>query len=204
MNGMTQDRPDAESAAEMIAGIKTGADLAAVLSECIPMGADSRRLGEVIRRENLWGEAMDFALQGGTSGPGAHLAFRGAWALEHAYFADREAFRPYIKRFLDDFTQIRNPSVHRHYTKMLLDMMRRGTVRLEGGRADRIAEFCFDRLIDPRTKVAVKAWAMDVLVLLASQVDWVGEYLPETIRHQMDGASPGMQNHGRKLLKRLR
>ncbi len=174
------------------------------LADRVMMGMDSRQYGEIIRREGLWEAAMDIAAAGGRSGRESQAGFRAAWSLEAAYFSDREAFRPYAERFLGDFTQVRNPSVHRHYAKMLYDMMKRGLVDLQGTQAGRIAEFCFDLLIGPGVRVAVKGWSTEILVLLAPKVDWVAENLEETLRHQMAGGSPAMIVSTRRAIARLR
>ncbi len=184
--------------------IETKQQLAQALGDRTMYGMTSREFGELIRREGLWDEAMALACEGGRSGPSGRVAFRAAWSMEAAYFACPHDFDPYIPQFIEDFPQVRNPSVHRHYTKIMRELLRRRAVRLTDEQAEQVAEFCFDRLIGPDTKVAVKVWAADVLMLLIPQLEWIGEHLGDILRGQMEGGSPGMVGHGRKLLARLR
>ncbi|MDR2885924.1 MAG: hypothetical protein LBU95_03985 [Rikenellaceae bacterium] len=179
-------------------------ELEATLSGPIPPGRLARVYGQDIARHGLWADALRLAAAGTAKGPAAHLAFHAGWALEFAYFADPAGFAPYTAQFLEDFPTVQNPSVHRHYTKILCDLLRRGAVQPTPAQAEVIAERCFDFLIDATVKIGVKMWAMDVLEMLVPRVEWIGEHLREVIEQQMEGGSPGMVSHGRKLLRRLK
>lgn len=176
--------------------------LVAGLSGPIEPAKAMRLYADSIRSGGYYLQVMELA-RGSGNKERDRAAFHAGWALEYAYFDDRDAFAPYIEEFLADFTEVTNSSVHRHYTKMLYDMICCGTVKLEGEQAEKVAEVCFDFLIDPKTKVAVKAWAMDILSYLAPRIDWVGENLREILIRVMEDGSPGIQNKGRKMLKIL-
>ena len=157
------------------------------------------RYGAVIVEGGLWQAALDLAFH-----PDPRAAFRASWALEWAYFHHKDEFTPYIPAFLDNFCRADNGSVHRHYAKILFDMMKRGIVTLDEERGQQVAEKSFDLLIDPGTKVAVKVWAMEILLLLSVRLAWVEESLADVVRQQLAGEhSAGMANRGRKILKRL-
>lgn len=156
--------------------------------------------GEVIARDDLWEFALGLAFD-----EKPQVAFRSSWALEWAYFNDREAFRPHIPHFIDNFVRAQNSSVHRHYTKMLHDMLTRGLVVPDGATADALAEKAFDLLIAPETRTAVTVWAMEILYELAPRIGWVAEELPLTIRRILESdPSPGTANRARKVLKRMK
>lgn len=157
------------------------------------------RFGSLIQRHGLYGEAIALA-----GHPDDRVAFRASWALEWAYEADRERFRPLSGDILATFLSSRNGSVHRIYTKMICDMSRRGIIVFDDREAEKVAEKAFDLLIDPDTKVAVKVWAAEVLFDLSAWLGWVRDHLPDVVRHQMElSPTPAMLNHGNKLLRRI-
>lgn len=98
-------------------------------------GEMNERYGRLIAANGLWDFALDLAFH-----DDARVAFRGSWALEWAYFNDPESFMPHTAHFIDNFLKTANPSAHRHYSKMLYDMMRRGTVGMDHGLASAVAE----------------------------------------------------------------
>lgn len=157
------------------------------------------RYGRLIVERNLWEEALALAFH-----KDARVAFRSSWALEWAYYDRRDAFIPFIPRFLLNYFQARNPSVHRHYTKMLCDLMRRGLFIPDDLQAEQIAEKTFDLLIGTDTKSAVRVWAAEILFELTTRIGWVAEHLEEVLRHQIDTIpTPAILNHYAKLLKRI-
>ena len=66
-----------------------------------------------------------------------------------------------------------------------------------------VVEKCFDWLIDPKVKVAVKVFAADVLFNLHNRYDWINEELANHVQFMMRNGSPAIQSRGRKLLKSL-
>ncbi len=173
-------------------------DLAAGLQGEFGPGMDER-FGSRISEEGLWPEALTLAFH-----KDGRVAFRASWALEWAYFNHKEAFVPYIPAFYENYLKIDNPSAHRHYTKMLCDMLRRGLFVPDAAQAGRIAEKTFDLLIGAETKSAVRVWAAEILYELSPRLDWVGEHLGEVLRQQMETIpTPAIVNHYGKLLSRM-
>lgn len=157
------------------------------------------RYGRLIVEKNLWAEALGLAFH-----DDSRVAFRASWALEWAYFNYKEMFVPYISRFFENYLVATNPSVHRHYTKMLCDMMRCGMFVPETSQMEQIAEKTFDLLIGAQTKSAVRVWAAEILFELSSVLGWVGEHLAEVLRQQMETIpTPAILNHYGKLLRRI-
>lgn len=161
--------------------------------------AMDERFGSQVIRKGLWAEALALAFH-----PDPHVAFRASWALEWAYFHDRELFVPHIPDFIENYLRVRNPSAHRHYTKMLCDMMRRGVFDPDTSQAEQVAEKTFDLLISPGTKSAVRVWSAEILYELSSRLEWVGEHLEGILRHQMATMpTPAILSHYRKVLKKM-
>ncbi len=159
----------------------------------------NEKFGRLIGPNNLWDTALDLGLH-----EDPKVAFHGSWALEWAFYDDREAFRPHIPHFVANFLKATNGSVHRHYTKMMWDMLHRGMLRPDIAQAERIAEKAFDLLIAPATKTAVKVWCMEILFCLAPRLDWVAEQLRETVRQILESnPSRGLANRAGKVLRRI-
>ena len=159
----------------------------------------NEKLGRLIGHNNLWDTALDLGLHDDPK-----VAFHGSWALEWAFYDDREAFRPHIPHFVDNFLKATNGSVHRHYTKMMWDMLHRGMLRPDIAHAEQIAEKTFDLLIGPSTKTAVKVWCMEILFELAPRLDWVAEQLRETVQQILESTpSCGLANRAGKVLRRI-
>jgi hypothetical protein len=157
------------------------------------------RFGHLIIEKGLWEEALGLAFH-----DDPRVAFRASWALGWAYFEDRELFRPFIARFIEDYLRAENPSVHRMYAKMLCDMIRCGLVVLDPAQAERVAEKTFDLLIGTETKSAVRVWAAEILFELSPRLEWVEEHLAAVLRQQIETMpTPAILNHHSKLLKRI-
>lgn len=159
----------------------------------------NRSVGQDIARNGWWKEALDMAFHADN-----RIAFRASWCLEWAYREQPDNFRPYLPRFLSDFLQSTNGSVHRTYTKMLCGMLRRQVICPDKPQREAIAEKCFDLLIDPGTRTAVKVWAMEILCDFRD-IGWVGEQLEDTVRglSEADDCPPAMSAHCRKILQRI-
>lgn len=186
----------------------TGEQLERWANELFPGGGMKAVVGYVILRYGAWEEAMDVARR--TTDP--RSAFRVAWALEWAYEQAAEEDIPewLFGRLIDDFCTTSNGSLHRMYAKIICDRMRFGgasfatPVSSTDAQAGRLAEKCFDLVIDPRVGTAVKFWCLEILSELASRLDWVAEELPEILRRisETDDCSPGMRVATREILRR--
>ena len=142
---------------------------------------------EVILRENLVPAALDIALL-----PDSPQAFRAAYALETAFFRHPETFAPFYGRFVSDFSKAVHPSVHRHYGKIVAWLLKRKKVRLSVPETERLAETACLRLVDETSKVAVRVWALEILDLLAPQVEWVADELPAIAERLSLDPSPAL------------
>ena len=155
------------------------------------------RVGQFVREQQAWAEALDLALHyEALPFPPVkrrQIGFRAAYALEHAYFAQSEAFTPYVSDFVKAFPQAQHPSVHRHFGKILSDLCRRKAVKLSSEEAQNIAEACLNWIISPKDLVAVKVWAVEILLALYHDVAWIPEFLPQALQGLAEDSSPGMK-----------
>lgn len=159
----------------------------------------AERFGRLIAPHGLWSEVIDMALS-----EDDRVAFRASWALEWAYFDDRQAFAPHVSHFFDVYLKSWNGSVHRMYTKMLCDMMRCGILMPDDVQAEQVVEKCFDLLISDDVKTAVKVWCVEVLYDMCPRFDWISEHLAATLNHQIEtNPVPAIINHYNKVLRRM-
>jgi hypothetical protein len=61
-------------------------------------------------------------------------------------------------------------------------------------------EQCFDWMIDPKVKIAVKVFASEALFNLRHRYPWIAEELENQIKFLMRNGSAAIQSRGKKLL----
>lgn len=116
--------------------------------------------------------------------------FRAAYVLEYIYFTERDLFAPYKERFFTDFPKTTNSSAKRHFTKMMRHLLEQEKPDKE--HCHKIAEAAATWIIEPKTRVAVKIGAVEVLRVLRDEVEWVDELLPQILEQISQEASPGI------------
>lgn len=117
------------------------------------------------------------------------VAFRSSYVLERIYFIDNEVFIGFADRFFENFVTVTNGSMMRHYVKICADLLSRGVVP---DNYEVIAKCCLDWVLDAKVKVAVKVWAVDILILMQRHVDWVCDILPSILETLSVDASPAI------------
>jgi len=134
------------------------------------------------------------------------VAFRAAWVLEQICIEEFETFFPHFFYFAEKFVLVKNPSVKRHFGKILFYTLQQRTEKKQLEKwittdSEAVAQTLFEWLIDHKTRPAVKVWCMDILVILSKQYAWISEELTPTIESQMTEASAGFRVRGKKILK---
>ena len=129
------------------------------------------------------------------------MAFRGAYAVERIYFIAPDTFAPYVPRFCQqDFPACTDAGARRSFAKIMAHLLR--DVVLDAETLDRIAETAAQWAIDPKTKIAVRIWCVELLRLCRERCSWVGEMwddLLETLKHD---ASPAIACRMRGVWRR--
>ena len=124
------------------------------------------------------------------------IEFRSAYILEAVYCRESILFSPYLTQFFDLFPTITNGSMRRHFAKICFLAIKKGS---RPHNIDAIATACADWIIDPQTRVAVKAWALDILTEFATTEHWIQEMLSEIIASQTQNPSAGMTVRLRRI-----
>ena len=101
-------------------------------------------------------------------------AFRAAYVLEYLFFHDSDRFAPYRERFCQrDFVACTSGGARRHFAKMMAHLL--PEMHLDAASVGRIAEAAAQWTIDPKTKVAVRIWCVEILKQCRSRCAWVDE-----------------------------
>ncbi|POY37809.1 hypothetical protein C3K47_04550 [Solitalea longa] len=140
-------------------------------------------------------------------------AFRAAWILEQIALNHQYLFIPWLSYFLSRLPHVSNESCKRHYAKIAEEYTRNFHSRkinneirssLEQTDLEPAIEALFDWLIDPKTKIAVTAFAMETLYNLSFKFPWIKDELEEQIHFLMKNGSAGIQSRGKKILAMLK
>jgi len=136
-------------------------------------------------------------------------AFHAVWLLDTVVEDDLNNYIFEIDKFITYSQRIKHHSCQRHYARIFMHFTaaakRSNIIRLKLLQTDLepMVELCFDWLIDPKTKVAVKAFASEVLCNLSGRYDWISEELQNQLHYLMNNGSPAIQSTGRRLLNKL-
>lgn len=129
------------------------------------------------------------------------MVFRGAYVVERIYFRAPEIFAPCVMRFCQrDFPACADAGARRSFAKIMTHLLRE--VVPEAETLDRIAETAARWAIDPKTKIAVRIWCVEILRLCRERCPWVDEMwddLLETLEHN---ASPAIATRMRNGWRR--
>ena len=119
------------------------------------------------------------------------ILFRGAYVLERIFFETPELFEPCIDRFCRrDFPDCSNEGMKRIFGKMMARLLI--DYRPEDTLLERVAETAIRWAVEPRAKVAVRVWAVEVLLRCRGRVTWLGEIEQELLEAVGRDASPGI------------
>ena len=128
------------------------------------------------------------------------LKFRSAYILEAVYFKNPESFSPFLHSFFELFPTVTNGSMRRHFAKIGYHVIKKGYTLHH---IEDIATACADWIIDPQTKVAVKTWALDILLELSKTEKWIKDLFPEIVASLSKNPSAGMIVRLRRIKLRI-
>lgn len=137
--------------------------------------------------------------------PDKQIGFRAAWLLDTIVNTSPELYVDKLEYFVKRMADVENESCKRHYARIMLNLTARNVpapIRQKLGEIDMegVVEICFDWLIDPKVKVAVKVSAADVLYNLQHRYDWIKDELVNQIQFMMRDGSAAIQSRGKILL----
>ena len=141
--------------------------------------------------------------------PDKVIGFRAVWILENMFLKHPEKYINELEYFVSRFKGVSNHSCMRHYTKLMMhmtDIKSPESVRLKLQTIDLepVVEQLFDWMIDPKVKVAVKAFAGKALFNLKDRYDWITEELEGQLKIFMCDKSAGMRSAAKNTLRLMK
>jgi hypothetical protein len=123
---------------------------------------------------------------------------RSAWVLSHCATSHPQLILPYLKVMIDNL-----------YTLNLHDAVKRNTYRIlqsvtvPEALTGKLATCCFDVLNNKKEAVAIKVFAMTVLLHIVKSNPELKRELQLIIQEQMPYSSAGFKSRGQKVLNEL-
>jgi hypothetical protein len=138
----------------------------------------------------------------------AQIGFRAGWLLDVTMLAAPIHYIDNIDYFVKRMGHVTNASCMRHYTRIIMHLTAPNApeavkAKLSVTNLEPVVEQCFDWLIDPKVKVAVKVFAADTLFNLRDRYSWIKEELANQVQFMMREGSAAIQSRGKKLLASL-
>jgi hypothetical protein len=133
--------------------------------------------GQVLNDNTLLPDLITIAFD--TKDKNHHKA---CWILELVFEAKIKWLAPHLDSFCKELPHFSNESAMRPISKICLfasEYHQKHGGFLSPKHIEQIMEACFDWLINPKTKVATKAYSMRTLYILGKKEEWV---YPELIR----------------------
>lgn len=140
--------------------------------------------------------------------PDDAIAFHAAWILENAILQNQQRCLDELGHIISKIKDIKNESCQRHYAKIMMHITGKkapAAVKQKLAEIDLepVVEQCFDWMIDPQVKIAVKCFAAEVLFNLRNRYGWISEELASQLQFLMRNGTAAIQSRGRKFLSQL-
>ena len=137
------------------------------------------------------------------------IAFRASWLLENLFLQSPLTYEGDLEYLLSRVKAVAHPSCKRHYAKIVMHVTSpKGPAalkaRLQNIDLEPVIEQCFDWMIDPKIKIAVKVFAGEALFNMRHKHPWLAEELANQLQFLMRDGSAAIQSRGRKLLDTLK
>ncbi len=125
------------------------------------------------------------------------LAQRASWVAMHCVAIHPELLHPHLTVLTEHLGRSVSDTVKRNILRMMQD------TPLPEALWGTLTHLCFEFLIDRRSAIAVKVFAMTVLGQITEQVPELAEELKWVIEDQLAGGSPAFVSRAKKVLKTL-
>lgn len=140
--------------------------------------------------------------------PDKNIAFRAPRILENLFTIIPLKYVPNIAYLLSRIKEVKHANCQRHYVKIIMHITNANvpqfiTDALSAIDLEPVIEQCFDWMIDPKVKVAVKVFSGDVLFNLRHRYPWVKKELANQLKFLMQNGTAAMQSKRRRLLVNL-
>ena len=139
-------------------------------------------------------------------------SFKAMWVLEFVCKEHLDLLLPHISNFLKTIQKLELQSAIRPAAKICeylcvayYDKNNNDIIKgLTKNNREQITSICFDWLINPKTKVASKAYSMSVLYWLGTEFTWIHPELKLILEQQYLQSSAAYKARARMVLKKLK
>ena len=136
------------------------------------------------------------------------IAFRAVWILENVFLKDLVRYEPDLEYLILRIKDVKYASCQRHYAKMMMRITAKKSPavirqRLQEIDLEPVVEQCFDWMIDPNVRVAVKVFTSVALFNLRDRYPWIKEELGDQVKFLIKNGTAAMRSMGRELLAKL-
>ncbi|MFP4024364.1 MAG: hypothetical protein ACLFVR_07535 [Thiohalospira sp.] len=125
---------------------------------------------------------------------------RAAWVVETIWLKYPFIIEPYIEQMIDFLPKAKYNNQRRHFTKILSTI---NLNDLDDEHLGILIDCSFTWLESPQYPTAVKIFSMQILQNFVKIEPDIATELIAIIENQMEDATPGFKNRGRKTLKEL-
>ncbi|HEY4326710.1 MAG TPA: hypothetical protein VGN20_22175 [Mucilaginibacter sp.] len=137
-----------------------------------------------------------------------NIAFRAAWILENIFLQNPEIYGKELEYLIWRVKDVEYASCRRHYAKIIMHATAKKAPVIIQQKLSQLdlepaVEKCFDWMIDPKVKVAVKVFASEALFNLSIRYPWIKEELANQLKFLMRNGTAAIQSRGTKLLALL-
>lgn len=138
-----------------------------------------------------------------------NIAFRAAWLLENVILDDPRKYVQELDYLLSGITKVKHHGPQRHYAKIVMHLTKPSAPliikdKVDGLNMETVVEQLFEWIIDPKVKIAVKAFAAEALFNMKGRYPWIKDELAQQLQFLMRDGTAAIQVKGKKLLHQLR
>lgn len=119
------------------------------------------------------------------------------WAIDLYADEDPTLVTPYLEAIADRLKTFRHNALKRHSLHLL------SRFPLPARNLGKLVDICFTWLLDRNQDVSVKAYCMDILYRISLSESGLKQELADSIELRLAEETPGFQNRGRKILRKL-
>lgn len=121
---------------------------------------------------------------------------RAAWVMGIIGETHPDVLAPFLKKMI---AKVKEPGVHNAVRRNTLRILQ--TIDIPRGLLGTVVDLCFDALASPKETIAVKVYAMTVIVRIAKKEPDLEKELRLVVGQQLPGAGPAFRARARHVLK---
>jgi len=134
------------------------------------------------------------------------IAFRATWLLENVFLDNPEIYLPELEFLLSGISKVKHPGPQRHYAKIVMHITEPSAPQIIKNKVQQldmepVVEQLFEWMIEPKVKIAVKAFAAEALFNMKDRYPCIKDELAQQLQFLMRDGTAAIQSKGKKLLQ---